>query len=135
MISLKQLEKALATLREAVADVNCYPDISTVRDGAIQRFEYTYELTIKMVCRVLEHGSTLGANVDKMNFKDLIREANVRGLIGGTVKIWENFRENRNRTSHAYDERQAQIVFSGIQAFIEEAAEFLDRAERYLGND
>jgi len=49
----------------------------------IQRFEFTYEISHKMLCRYLEASSANPAEFDKADFQYLIRTANERGLLLG----------------------------------------------------
>jgi nucleotidyltransferase substrate binding protein (TIGR01987 family) len=136
-VLLDSLENALKTLKEAIEAVDqAGPrDALIIRDGAIQRFEYTYGLTLRAIRRILELKSDVPEEVDRMGFKDLIREASARELIVGTVETWVRHRESRNRTSHAYDETQAAEIFSNVRVFAEEVEEFLIRARRQTEND
>lgn len=81
-----------------------------VRDACIQRFEYTYELAVKMIKRRLELDSAVPVEIDEMNFKDRIRLAGEKGLLTDP-NLWFQFREMRNITSHNYDlAKSEQIV-------------------------
>lgn len=48
---LTPLKRALSTLEEALSA----PDSSFVRDSIVKRFEYTYEMSWKMMQRYLKH--------------------------------------------------------------------------------
>ncbi|HYK65559.1 MAG TPA: HI0074 family nucleotidyltransferase substrate-binding subunit, partial [Patescibacteria group bacterium] len=74
-----------------------------IRDGLIQRFEFTYELGHKMIRRYLKEATTSPDEIDRMAFADLIRTANAQGLLRGDWPVWRRFREMRTRTSHTYD--------------------------------
>ena len=52
-LDLTPLERALASLEEAFQACDALPDNSLMRDGAIQRFEFTYELAWKFLRRAL----------------------------------------------------------------------------------
>lgn len=54
-----------------------------IRDGLIQRFEFTYDLTHKMVRRVIEQAAASAEKVDHMSFPTLIRTANEADLVAG----------------------------------------------------
>ncbi|HTQ70048.1 MAG TPA: nucleotidyltransferase substrate binding protein, partial [Acidocella sp.] len=54
MIDLSSLNRALATLDEALAAHARVPEDKLIRDACIQRFEYSYELSHKMLRRYLE---------------------------------------------------------------------------------
>jgi nucleotidyltransferase substrate binding protein (TIGR01987 family) len=104
------------------SDVN---DIQ-IRDGLIQRYEFTYEISHKMLKRHLEMTSANPEAFDAMPFADLIRTGNEQSLLKSDWTGWKVFREMRAKTSHTYDEDVAQTVVKVIPAFIEEI-EFLVR--------
>ena len=64
-----------------------------IRDGLIQRFEFTYEIAQKMLKRYLESTSATPAEYDAMPFADLIRSANEKGVLRGDWTSWKRFRE------------------------------------------
>jgi len=92
-----------------------------LRAGAIQAFEFTYELVIKMLKRYLEQTETTAANIDHMSFNSLIRLGFERGLLKAELVEWKKFRDRRNITSHTYDEQKAQAVYETIPLFLAEA--------------
>lgn len=126
MIDVSSLEKALASLNEALAAHASKPDDMFIRDAAIQRFEYTYELSHKMLRRYLEVSEPSMEVVQELSFLDLIRLASERGLLKSELVVWRKFRDSRNATSHAYDEAKAEAVFAGIASFRDEAKALLD---------
>ncbi len=92
-----------------------------IRDGLIQRFEFTYELSHKMIKRFLEMYSADPTLYDQMNFQDIIRHANERQLIKGNWLDWKLYRHLRGKTSHTYDEAVAKEVVQSIPQFLAEA--------------
>lgn len=54
-----------------------------IRDRLTQRFEFTYEISHKMLKRQLEMTSAIPAGFDEMSFQDLIRSGNENGLLLG----------------------------------------------------
>jgi nucleotidyltransferase substrate binding protein (TIGR01987 family) len=92
-----------------------------IRDGLIQRFEFTYELSHKMLRRYLKETAASPDEIERMPFADLIRAGNAQGLVRGDWPVWRRFREMRARTSHTYDAKVASEVVSAIPAFLEEA--------------
>lgn len=92
-----------------------------IRDGLIQRFELTYEISHKMLKRYLEYTSANPSQFDLMSFQDLIRTANEQNLLLGNWLDWKQYRDMRARTSHTYDEQTALAVVQGIEKFIAEA--------------
>ena len=124
MVSTLFLEKALKTLEEVLKEQIENPQSLAIRDGAIQRFEYCFEIAPKTLRRILKRILDSSESVDEMPFKEMIRIAAKKGLIEDP-QVWFNFREARNKTSHAYDEDIAQEVFNQIPAFLEAAKKLL----------
>ena len=103
-----------------------------VRDACIQRFEFTYELSHKMLKRFLEATSANPDEFDRVAFQDVIRAGNERGLLLGDWSVWRGYRDARGTTSHTYDERKAEEVFAMIPPFVDEARFLRDRLRAAL---
>ena len=121
-LDLTVFQKALNSLKSAIIKYNQNINDDMIRDSVIQRFEYTYGLSIKMIERFLQTTSTV--DVDILSFNQLIREANEREVLLGNLENWAEYRKKRNITSHAYDEAKALEVISIVEDFAKEA-EFL----------
>ena len=117
MILFEPLRKANASLLKAMERSKKTPDDLEIRDACIQRFEYTYELSVKTIKRYIEAEMPITDPIDQMNYRDLIRVAFETGLIH-QVEPWFNYREARNQTSHAYDEIKAQFVYDMLPDFM-----------------
>jgi len=117
---IEPLEKALATLKEALAEYQ--KDISNtfVRDSVIQRFEYTFELSHKILRRFLSETEASKAEISEMLFNDLIRLGCKRGLLLNDLETWDKYRKARNASSHNYDEFNADNIVVIIPVFIED---------------
>lgn len=125
------LKRALDRLIEGLARYQADISDTQIRDGLVQRFEFTYEIAHKMLKRYLEFASPNPALIDGMSFQDLIRTAGEQGLLLGEWADWRGFREMRSKTSHTYNEDVALEVVGGIPRFIAEARVLYDRlAER-----
>ena len=98
-----------------------------IRDGLIQRFEFTYEISHKMIKRYLESASPTPQEYDAMPFADLIRSANEQSLLRSDWPTWRQYREMRSKTSHTYDEAIALEVVAAIPEFLQEAVELRDK--------
>ncbi|RKZ39021.1 MAG: nucleotidyltransferase [Gammaproteobacteria bacterium] len=129
MLDLTSLEKALKSLERAIKRSQGVPDDEEVRDSVIQRFEYTYELSWKMLKRQLEIDSQTPASIDAMGFKEMIREAAERSLINNP-EAWFEYRRQRNITSHAYDENKAAIVYKTALIFIQDVKALLQNLKQ-----
>jgi nucleotidyltransferase substrate binding protein (TIGR01987 family) len=126
---LLPLENALARLEEGY--VRYQKDIADtqIRDGLIQRYEFTYELSHKMLKRYLEGVSPNPEVFDAMPFADLIRSGNEQSLLLSDWGKWKIFREMRAKSSHTYDEGIALEVISVIPDFILEAKALLKQLQ------
>jgi hypothetical protein len=84
-LDLSAWAKALGGLERGITRAAAAPDDEEMRDAVIQRFEYSYELSWKMLKRHLEEVVPEPAIVDQWSFKELIREAAERGLLAVTL--------------------------------------------------
>jgi nucleotidyltransferase substrate binding protein (TIGR01987 family) len=130
-IDLSSFQKALDSLDRGLAKAGANPQDEELRDGAIQRFEYTYELAWKSLKRVLESISPSAGEIDALSFKDLIRIGFEKRLIEDVAQ-WFEFREERNISSHTYDERKAVSVYKAAKIFAPAARRLLLRLEETL---
>lgn len=134
-LDLSPLEKAVAQLEDAIeyyeSDLAANdPGLRMhLRAAVIQAFEFTYELSFKMLKRYLELASPNPAEIDAMYFNDIIREAFGRGLVRSDLPAWNEYRRNRGTTSHAYNEPKAQEVFESVPGFLQEARYLLTRLQ------
>lgn len=126
---------ALGTLEEAWDSAQRRPADLIIRDGAIQRFECTYELATRTLRRYLTLQASSAEEIAQMGFKNLIREANRRGVLRGDVATWEGFRGARNQTSHTYRAPVAVEVFAKIPSFIGEVKFLLGELQRREGGE
>lgn len=128
-LNLAPLEKAVSRLTEGLARYEKDITDTQIRDGLIQRFEFSYEISHKMLKHHLEAVSPTPEQFDAMAFADLIRSANEQGLLLGDWSSWKIYREMRSKTSHTYDEEIAIEVVQGIPAFLEEARHLLKQLQ------
>jgi nucleotidyltransferase substrate binding protein (TIGR01987 family) len=125
-LDFTSLRNALARLAEGYQRYQTDVSDIQIRDGLIQRYEFTYEISHKMLKRHLEMTAANPEAFDALPFADLIRTGNEQSLLKSDWSAWKIFREMRAKTSHTYDEHIAQTVVQVIPAFIEEI-EFLVR--------
>ena len=119
-IITEALEKALLTLKEAWAEYQKDTCNTFVRDSVVQRFEYTFELSHKMLRKVLSETESSRAEISEMFFNDLIRLGCRRGLLLNDLETWDKYRKARNYASHNYDEFYSGQIMAIINTFIEE---------------
>ena len=111
-LNLSPFEKALQSLVLVFKE----KENAITRDAAIQRFEYTFELSWKALKRYFK----INNNLDIFNVKDIFREAGKQGLIE-KVEKWFEYLEARNLTSHTYDEKVAEKVYTKAKEFEKDA--------------
>jgi len=116
MLILTPFTKALKSLEIALKA----PESDMSRDSSIQRFEYTFELSIKMLRRYLELSADTTTSVDELAYRELIRIGAEKGCILHP-KAWFKYRDARNITSHAYDIKKAKKIYRALPAFAKDA--------------
>ena len=131
-LDLSSLVNALARLREGLARHEHEPADEQIRDGLIQRFEYTYELCHRFLKRYIRLRSASPEEVDRMAFQDLIRTANQQGLLLSDWPAWHRYRDQRARTSRTYRAETAAEVAATIPAFVAEAEYLRDQLQARL---
>lgn len=132
MLDISPLERAVNRLREGLARYRQDTTDIQIRDGLIQRFTCTYELSHKMLRRYLSATAASPDAVHALSFQDLIRAGSAQGLLRGEWPQWRGYREIRARTSHAYDEETALQVVAGIPDFLAEAEHLREQLARRL---
>ena len=89
------------------------------RAGAIQAFEYCFELTWKTLKKLLhERGKIVNSP------KETFRMAALEGFIQDP-EAWFDFLQKRNLTVHTYEEKEADAVVSILPAFSKAVKHFL----------
>lgn len=118
--AIGQLEKSLTYAHSpaALADAGLREQL---RNSVIQCFEFTYELSWKMLKRYLEATEASPADLDLATFQSLIRLGNERGLLKSDWNTWKTYRQARTDSSHTYDAAKAEAVFATAPLFLEEA--------------
>jgi nucleotidyltransferase substrate binding protein (TIGR01987 family) len=120
--------KALKTLEDAV-ELSQTRNLSDLEEqGLIQGFEFTFELSWKLLKDYLESkGFT-----DFHGSRDTFRLAFSQGLITDGVS-WMKMIDDRNRTAHTYDEAVAEAVSSlVISDYISLFVTLRDEMKKYL---
>lgn len=112
MQRLAHYEKALARLATAVNLVAVTYDSAEqedlLREGMVQRFEYTQELAWKLMKDYAEYQGFTGIQ----GSRDAIRTSLQIGVI--TDRTWMDTIADRNITSHCYDEAEFLAVLDKI---------------------
>lgn len=115
-LDLSPLRRSLAALRK-VTRMDLEDEV--VRDAAIKRFEFTYEIAWKMMKRHLEWAGQ--SELAAMPRRELFRQAARFSLIEDPSR-WFEFHEGRNLTSHTYDEDNARKVVALLKDIVKDTA-------------
>ena len=132
-LDVSPLANAVDRLAEGLVRYEKDVSDTQIRDGLIQRFEFSYEISHKLLKRHLEAVAATPEKFDAMAFADLIRSGSEQGLLLGDWTKWRAYREMRSKTSHTYDEETAIEVVRGIPAFLEEARYLLTQLQERNG--
>ncbi len=122
-LDLSAFEKAITSLD--IATHLEKDDIS--RDATIQRFEYTFELSWKMLKRYFD----MYSEKQSFNIKELFREAGKQGLIDD-VEAWFSYHQARNLTSHTYNETTANETYEYALKFAQDVKKLLSRLKEKI---
>jgi nucleotidyltransferase substrate binding protein (TIGR01987 family) len=131
-LDIAPLGNATARLREGLARHQSEPADEQLRDGLIQRFEYTYELCHRFIRRFIQRTSASPEEVDRIAFQDLIRTANQQGLLVLDWPAWHRYRDLRARAGHTYRAEAAEQVAAAVPAFLAEAEHLRDQLQARL---
>ncbi|MDV4150332.1 nucleotidyltransferase substrate binding protein [Clostridium sp. AL.422] len=121
------LKKAYIKLKEVSDLYDGNNDI--IRDSLIQRFEFTYELTHKTLKEFMKY---LGVTLENSFPRTIFKKAYVNNLISDD-KVWINLLEDRNSTSHIYNENIAQEIADRVKnQYVHAINELIDNLEKLL---
>lgn len=110
---LRNYRRALSKLSESVESLSNIENLDEplkelIREGVILRFEYTHELAWKVIKDYAEYqGYT-----DVRGSRDAFRKGLQMGIIDSPE--WMDSIEDRNLTSHNYDEDIAEEIYEEI---------------------
>lgn len=103
--------RACTRLNEALEEYAATPESTVLRDGVIQRFEFTFELGWKSLKEYMEDQGAFG----ELQFpKGVLKAAYAAELISD-ADVWLDMLASRNITSHIYDDAQAAQVLEAIR--------------------
>jgi len=133
-VSTEQLGKAIGRLEESLAALRAEPENLMVRDSVIKRFEFTFELAQSLLRKFVVGYSVNAKEREQLTFPTMIRTASQDGVLLHGYDVWKDYREARNRTSHAYNEDQAVAVLKVVPGFLEEVKFLYKRLGEELGD-
>ncbi|MCC7439861.1 MAG: nucleotidyltransferase substrate binding protein [Armatimonadetes bacterium] len=113
--AFEKLEQAVRKIKEdylpndeKYIDADAFLD-DIIKEGVIQRFEYTHELA----WNVMKDFLTQAGNTNIYGSRDATREAFAADLIVDG-DLWMEMIKSRNQTAHTYNEKTADDIFSKI---------------------
>jgi len=105
----ESFERAFRLLQEAFArDQEKMSDLE--KEGAIRRFEYTFELAWRTLKDYLVYS---GVAFDQITPRSVIKQAFAARIIQDG-QTWINMLEQRNLMSHTYDDESFRTAFQSI---------------------
>lgn len=111
---LARLNDALARLEESISFEDKQIPARLNIDAAIQRFEFTYELSWKLIQKTIR-----SEGGDCFSPKDCLRKAAQYRLIADPNK-WIDYLEARNLTVHTYDQNTADQIYELAKRFVDD---------------
>ncbi|MGL5989301.1 nucleotidyltransferase substrate binding protein [Cetobacterium sp.] len=122
---ISDLENAISRLKEAIKDSEQI-SLSTLKDGVIQRFEFSLELSWKLLKTYLNN-----EGIDNFTTpKSVVREAFKIGILKDG-NLWIKMIEDRNLTSHIYSQSMADSIYENItKKYLNELNLLLDFLKR-----
>ncbi len=119
-LNLDIFEKAVYSLKDALNEYAKDKENVYVRDSCIKRFEYCYDLSTKIIKRFLSISSENIDDIKSMDFQNIIRLAYTKKILKNSWDKWWAYRDNRNKTSHGYDEHNAINIVDELELFYSE---------------
>jgi nucleotidyltransferase substrate binding protein (TIGR01987 family) len=120
-------KNALNRLNDGIMKFDQTNDL--LRDGLIQRFEFTFELAWKALKAIFEEEGLTGLNSPKTVF----REAFSAGLIEKD-ELWLAMLSDRNTTAHIYNEQLAiEICNKIIKEYVCELDQLKEQIKMRIG--
>lgn len=104
---LSQFEKALASFNTVLQE----KETEFIRDSAIKRFEFTYEIAWKVIKRI-SHYRGVEVNSPRQAFRQAFKEGWIKDDI-----LWSDMIDARNLTVHVYKEEVAENIYEQLPKF------------------
>lgn len=96
-----ELKQSLVKAHNKMEEALTFPNTEPMREATIHRFEYTFELSWKLMSSILKD-----QGLEEYGVKNIIRSAARLGLLDTEedIKLWFEFANARNQASHIYKE-------------------------------
>jgi len=117
---IEQFEKAVQRLNSVLKQEKN----EFIRDSAIQRFEFSFELAWKTIKALLEE-----KGIRCFSPKGCLQEAFHQNLID-EPDLWLEILRVRNQTTHLYNEEMAEEIYSQLSRFLVYFQNLLERIKK-----
>lgn len=117
----ENFKNAVERLKKGFSKFDAANDL--LRDGIIQRFEFTFELAWKTLKAIFEDEGLKGLNSPKT----VLKEAFAANLITDD-ELWLAMLNDRNSTAHIYSEEMAREICENIETkYVKEFEELINK--------
>jgi nucleotidyltransferase substrate binding protein (TIGR01987 family) len=120
IVNLKHLNKVISALVKGQVRYNNNLSDDLLRDGLIQRFKVTYDLSHRILKTFIGTTYENPKQINQMVFKDWITLAHERGIVLNDWSLWREYREQRSKTIYSFDLTVANNVLSIVPDFVKE---------------
>ena len=134
-LDLSNLKNSFFSLKECYNDYTMQKDEKMqtyIKDSCIKRFEYTYEMSKKIMNKFLK--KEYDKTEKELSINNIFREMYGLGLID-SFDNWVDYRENRNISAHEYDITKTYPIIELIPRFLVDVDFFITHLEQVLTND
>ena len=134
-LDLSNLKNSFFSLKECYNDYTMQKDEKMqtyIKDSCIKRFEYTYEMSKKIMNKFLK--KEYDKTEKELSINNIFREMYSLGLID-SFDNWVDYRENRNISAHEYDITKTYPIIELIPRFLVDVDFFITHLEQVLTND
>jgi nucleotidyltransferase substrate binding protein (TIGR01987 family) len=120
-ISIEPLLKTKAQLDKAITQAKTDLEIT----GAIKCFEYSYEISWKIMKKILE-----AMGITDINNPRAVFAAAYKNKLIDDLAAWNSYISKRNLTSHTYDQELAHDVFNSLKGFSQHLETFIQNIRK-----
>lgn len=125
-IDISNLESALNTLKSSMKTLKeneNWDHSDMLEDSCIKRFEYSLEITRKLMKKILK--KIYGKSEEELTVNNTFRFMQGYKYINNWEN-WRNYYEKRNSTAHEYNLEKSRKLIGIIPQFIEDAEIFVN---------
>ncbi|WP_271628685.1 nucleotidyltransferase substrate binding protein [Caldicellulosiruptor sp. DIB 104C] len=106
---VEKFEDFKSALKRLEEGISIQPDRDIIMDGTIQRFEFVFELSWKLMREYLKY-----TGLEINNPRGVIKYAYQNGIIEDGDR-WLKMLSDRNMTSHLYNQKMAYEIYQNIK--------------------